>query len=382
MTSRPIILHISSDYPDAMAPDKTRAVSGLVDGTPEFRHVVYSLNRVDGWSGTTSLPFGEDRIAVAYKALPKGLLWDSRLAALGDWILADLNRRAIVPDLIEAHKFTVEGLIGLQLAEAFGKPLICDIQGDSDTNILNRKPGLRPRYRAIAARTAVVFPFAPWPVAQFETMTGLDRAKCRILPVVPGIDALRASAPVSAQRLVTVFNADSWQRKNIVRVAQAMKLVAAQFPGVTLDVYGRGRPGAILAMRDAVAETGIGDRLAFKGSAANGSLPDILNGYAAFVLPSLRETYGLVYAEALFAGLPLLFSKNRGIDGLLETNAIGYACDPHSVEDIAAGIHHLLTSQAALKTDIARLQAEGGIDILRRESILRTYRQGIKDALL
>ena len=97
--------------------------------------------------------------------------------------------------------------------------------------------------------------------------------------------------------------------------------------------------------------------------------------------PSLRETYGLVYAEALFAGLPILFSKDRGIDGYLLNETIGYACDPHSVSDIAHGIEYLLTRQAKLKVSIALLQENGSLDILRKTRILTNYRRGILRAL-
>lgn len=34
-----------------------------------------------------------------------------------------------------------------------------------------------------------------------------------------------------------------------------------------------------------------------------------------FVMPSRKETFGLVYVEAMLQGLPILFTKNEGIDG-------------------------------------------------------------------
>ncbi|MCB1562659.1 MAG: hypothetical protein KDJ75_03715, partial [Alphaproteobacteria bacterium] len=147
---KPIILHISSDYPDSLNPRKTRAISSLVDETPEYRHVVYSLNRFTALGGLASLPFGEDRTAIAYGALPKGLLWGPRLAALAEWIIEDMKAKGVRPALVEAHKFTVEGLIGQRVAQAFSCPLICDIQGNTDVMILKNKPGFRRRYRAIA----------------------------------------------------------------------------------------------------------------------------------------------------------------------------------------------------------------------------------------
>ena len=376
-----IIVHISNDYPDPMVPDKTSAVASLVNGTPEFRHIVYSLNRIDGWKGMTTLPFGEDRTAIAYKALPKGLLWEPRLKEIAQWIEGDLKARGIAPDLVEAHKFTVEGLIGSQLARAFGKPLVCDIQGDTDTKILGIKKKLHPRYREIAEQAKIIFPYALWPLDDFAEKIGLNRDKCRLLPVVPGQDCLTASPVTHANHLVTVFNLDSWKRKNIEGMAQAVRILRATVPDIRLDVYGRGKPASVIGARDAIATAGMDTHIRLTGPVANGALPEILGRYAGFVLPSRRESYGLVYAEALFAGLPVLFGRNRAIDGILPTETIGVSCDPNDADDIARGMLHLLTHQAELKTRIAALQSNGGLEILRKQHILDTYRAGLREAL-
>lgn len=372
---RPVIVHISADYPDVLEPAKTSAIRSLIDGTADtFRHVVYSLNRVDGWSGIAALPFGEDRIAIAYRALPKGILWESRLDSLAVWIEADLRAKGIRPDAVEAHKFTVEGLIGQNLARAFGVPLICDIQGDTDTKILGVKKSLRKRYQAIAGQAALVFPYAPWPIKAFADTIGLAPAKCRVLPVVPLADAL-SPAPTTAQpRFVSVFNLDSWRRKNIVGLASAIRLLAEEYPAIGVDVYGRGNAKALLEVRAALSKAGADGYVRFMGAAPNGELPRLLKAYTALAVPSVRETYGLVYAEALFAGLPVLFGRNRAIDGIFSTEAIGASCDPSNTADIARALGQLVLREKTLKDGIARMQVAGELDRIRREVILRTYR--------
>ena len=42
---------------------QSAAVAALVEGTPGFRHVVYSLNRVNGWSGAAAAPLSSPMIA-------------------------------------------------------------------------------------------------------------------------------------------------------------------------------------------------------------------------------------------------------------------------------------------------------------------------------
>ena len=378
---KPVILHISSDYPDPLQPDKTKAISRLVEGTPEFRHVVYSLNRVNGLGGLTSLPFGEDSTAVAYGALPKGIFWGRRLDDVARWIIADLKQKNIRPDIVEAHKFTVEGLIGQRVVAEFSCPLICDIQGGSDVTILKVKKSLRARYREIARTVALVFPYAHWTQSTFMELVNLDPEKCRFLPVIPGVDHLLPSRPVGGDRLVSVFHLDQYRRKNFPRLIEAIAKLSQSRPHVTLDVYGSGNPKNLLQIRKLIEQAGMGRHITLKGAAPNGSLPQIMSSYAAFVMPTLLDTYALVFAEALFAGLPLLHSKDRAIDGYFDRDAIGYACDPTSMDDIIAGINYLLDHEAEIKQRIAALQSSGGIDIMRRDTILETYRTGIRGVL-
>lgn len=378
---KPVIVHISNDYPDPLLPDKTKAIIHLIDGTPEFRHVVYSLNRVDGWRGIAAIPFGEDRLAVVYKALPKGLLWEKRLKEIAAWIAADLKQKNIRPDLIEAHKFTIEGIIGYHLSHEFNCPLVCDIQGGTDVRVLKMKPRLRDLYKSIGEKAALVFPFAPWMMKPFQEMIGLDTGKCRILPVITNIDTLSPAPPVYQDRLISVFHLDSWKRKNIAGMIEAVKKLKTARPVIILDIYGRGSPKTLMQLQAMIDEAGMADHVVLKGQTANGALPDVMKNYAAMILPTHEETYGLVYVEALFAGLPILFTKGKGIDGMFDTQSIGYACNSRSVDDIAAGMDYLLNNEAELKHKIGVLQSSGGLSAARKASILETYRRGLSEVL-
>lgn len=378
---KPLILHISNDYPDPLQPDKTRAILHLVEGTPEFRHVVYSLNRVNGLGGIASIPFGEDRTAVAYGALPKGIFWEKRLDEVAQWILADLKSKNIVPDLIEAHKLTVEGIIAETLVAAFGCRLVCDIQGGTDLTVLKVKVGLRKRYQRIANLASLILPYAPWVIGSFNQLITMDRSKCDCLPVLPGFDTLTPSAPSKTPRLITLMRFGDRKNKNLAGIVAAMASLSARYPTLTLDVYGGGAPLGLLRLMKMVRESGLEDRVRFQGPVANARLPQLLGEYSALVMPSFSETYGLVYAEALFCGVPVMFSKGRAIDGYFDTQAIGYACDPGSIDDIANGISHLLENEGMLKQNIARMQSEGAFESIRKAAILSKYREGLNRVL-
>jgi glycosyltransferase involved in cell wall biosynthesis len=72
--------------------------------------------------------------------------------------------------------------------------------------------------------------------------------------------------------------------------------------------------------------------------------PDLLELYAAadaLLLPSRRETYGLVAIEALWARLPVLLSSGAGVfPDALEAGTNGWAIDPNRPTSIREAIDH------------------------------------------
>lgn len=61
-----------------------------------------------------------------------------------------------------------------------------------------------------------------------------------------------------------------------------------------------------------------------------------------FVMPSIHETFGLVYAEALSQGLPVIYSKGQGFDRQFSEGEVGYAVDALSPSDIANKIQKII----------------------------------------
>lgn len=53
-----------------------------------------------------------------------------------------------------------------------------------------------------------------------------------------------------------------------------------------------------------------------------------------FILPSIHETFGLVYAEAISQGLPIIYTKGQGFDQQFSEGIVGYGVDCFDVHDI------------------------------------------------
>lgn len=68
-----------------------------------------------------------------------------------------------------------------------------------------------------------------------------------------------------------------------------------------------------------------------------------------FVLPSLAESFGLVYAEALSQGIPVIYSKGQGFDGQFPEGYVGYRVDATDANSIAKGIEDAIINYDTLQ---------------------------------
>jgi len=57
-----------------------------------------------------------------------------------------------------------------------------------------------------------------------------------------------------------------------------------------------------------------------------------------FIMPSYHETFGIVYLEAMSQGLPIIYSKNQGIDGCFDDSFPGISVDPKDLYNIKESI--------------------------------------------
>ncbi len=63
-----------------------------------------------------------------------------------------------------------------------------------------------------------------------------------------------------------------------------------------------------------------------------------------FLLPSHYETFGLVYAEALSQGLPIIFTRGQGFDGQINEYTVGFAVDPNDIYHISVMLKNIINN--------------------------------------
>lgn len=116
--------------------------------------------------------------------------------------------------------------------------------------------------------------------------------------------------------------------KNVDKVINALRA----FSHITLDVIGDGEE--LNNLEKMTREYDLEERVIFYGRLNQDKIISLLPQYDLFVMPSYPETLGRVYFEAMAAGIPVLASKNTGIDGIIRDGEEGFLIDHGSEEEI------------------------------------------------
>lgn len=73
-----------------------------------------------------------------------------------------------------------------------------------------------------------------------------------------------------------------------------------------------------------------------------------------FLLASTNETFGLVYAEALSQGLPVIYTRGQGFDGQFPEGFIGYSTSSTDVDDIVDSIRKAINNYSSILQNTVR----------------------------
>jgi 1,2-diacylglycerol 3-alpha-glucosyltransferase len=115
--------------------------------------------------------------------------------------------------------------------------------------------------------------------------------------------------------------------KNLLSLVRAFARYRAEGGNWSLVLAGAGSLNAELRAECAVL--GIADHVHFPGMKRTAELPACYAFASCFVLPSIREPWGLVVNEAMASGLPVLVSKRCGCAAdLVEEGSNGFLFDP------------------------------------------------------
>ena len=360
---RPLILHLSADYPDSVRNRTTLAVRNLIAATPGFEHAVVSLKRQTLPWRTYLRKEPRDPVgrvfAFGYWGLPFGIAHFASMWFAARRIRALLAEEGIRPQVIHAHKLCFEGIIAWLLARWSGLPFVASLRGEAEAKIVRWKPSYRPLIKRVARDAHVIFAVSMWFVPELRRVAPSTERKIRPLPNLVIIPDMPAQSRVPQPPcFVSILDLNVYRKKGFHWLIPAFAIAAQAHPDATLDVFGWSNDRVDAELAQLVASAGCAGRVRFRGLRPHAQILDEFPQYAALLLPSVNETFGMVYLEALFAGVPVLYTKGTGIDGHLAGLSVGIGVPAGSVDAIAAAIDDFCRNGTRWRDAVRHQRAE------------------------
>lgn len=202
---------------------------------------------------------------------------------------------------------------------------------------------------------------------------GRHRPKLRIVP--PGVDTSVFHPGVSGRSFAERFGTRSpivlfvgslgptHRHKGLDVLIPAVAKLRARFPEILLVVVGGGDHGRYAEL---VRRSGVDANVTFAGYVDDDELPSYFAGADLFCLPSLStaEGFGMVLAESLACGTPVVASRVGGMPYVVETTGGGVLAEPGDVSSLTNAIADLLSAPERLSA----MGQRGATEVARRFS--------------
>ena len=268
------------------------------------------------------------------------------------------------PDIIHAHTAFFDGAVARELSKRLGVPYVVAVR-NTDVDAYYAKLWWNRKYFLGILRGAerIIF-ISPKYRENFLSKKGELGAKSVVIP--NGIrDIYLANrhrhAPAPGKPATVVYAGGFFERKGLRETIQACDSLRADGLDLRVVAIGRGLPfrpkdAAYAAEMEEMATAR--PWVVLKDHMDAGGLMEEYRAGDIFAMPSARETFGLVYVEALSQGLPVVYAKDEGFDQYLPDGEIGRAARAKDAGEIALAIRTLLSDYAGCAARVGVLDLE------------------------
>lgn len=250
-------------------------------------------------------------------------------------------------DIVHATTLFSDGALALKIKKKYDIPYIVAVRETDIGSFLKYRPDLFFLLKEILNNASKVIFISSALKNSFLSniyvqLTGIDiRSKCEV--IYNGIDDFWISN-ISIQNLLIrpnkiLYIGSFVKRKNSVNLIKAILHLKKSYPDLKIDLVGiRGEDHRKVLELSKLHP----DSITYHGGINDkNQLRRLYLSNHIFAMPSFAETFGLVYLEALSQGLPVLCSRNQGIDGVFKYK-IGEFVNPNSIDSISEGIENMI----------------------------------------
>ena len=258
-------------------------------------------------------------------------------------------------DCIHAYTLFTDGNAAMKLAKKYNKPFVVAVRNTEVNIFFSKMFYLRNRgVKIMRAAKKIFFLSEAYRKQVFEKYVPhkyYDELYAKTIVIPNGIDDFWFNNPPTNEnreihnpvRLIYAGKID--KNKNIPTIQKAIKILKNKGFDATLTVIGK------IIDQSEFEKIKNDPRITYLEAMPKEKLIEQYRKHDIFVMPSFTESFGLVYAEALSQGLPVVYSKGQGFDGQFGEGVVGYHCDAHNALDVAAAIEKIVTDYEKRKTN-------------------------------
>lgn len=302
--------------------------------------------------------------------------WSARLTMLGflgaEFRSAVRARREFGPDVVHAHWWFPNGLVGSWVGRIGSTPLVTTLHG-SDIRLARAVALSRPAFRHVLHHSAVVTAASPWLASEAQNLVSAPRPVVAPMPA-----ATELFSPDGARRRGDrlLFVGRLNRQTGVELLLHALSRVPSA--SVQLDVVGDGEHRA--ALEDLAASLKLSNRVTWHGTVDQARLVDFYRGAAALVVPSVADESGRVAVDAQLCETPVVAFASGSLPDVVQHDRTGILV--HDID--ASALAGALVSLLERDDRGAALGAAGRVHALATfapESVARRYAQIYKSAV-
>lgn len=282
---------------------------------------------------------------------------------LGQWFAA---RRLLATGrfaALHAHWLLPQGLVARAVCGRRGVPYVVTSHGGDLFGLRGRLLTALKRWVAAGSSGMSVVSGA---MREEAIRLGLHPPHLEVLPM--GVDfetRFVANPAATRERDRLVFVGRLVAKKGVRHLLDALPLVLARRPAVTLDIIGFGPEEAALRVQAERLE--LGNHVRFLGALPQAELPAHFARASAFVAPFVRDPSGdqeglpVALMEAVGCGCPAIAGAVPGLEDLFGEHHAEVCVDPENLEQLAERIIAVLENPADAEkraSDIRRAAVE------------------------